>query len=230
MSRLAQASAYLRSNGLKIGGEILVNFALPFLIYDLCEPRFGEVHALLASSIPPTLWSLVEFARHRKVDAVSMLVLLGIALSLLAYVGTGSARMLQLREKLVTVVIGFLFLGSAAIGRPLIYELAKASLKRRQDHAELSRFETLRNDAFFRGSMMIITLVWGFGLIADAAVSIALVFTLSIRSYLLVGPFIGYATMGLLALWTFWFVRKRRREGDARRAAAAGEIAQHGIS
>jgi hypothetical protein len=230
MSRLTQAFDTLRSNGLKIGGEILVNFALPFLIYDLCEPRFGEVHALLASSIPPIVWSLIEFARHRKVDALSMLVLLGIALSLLAFVGTGSARMLQLREKLVTVVIGVLFLGSAAIGRPLIYELAKASLTRQQDHAELSRFETLRNDAFFRGSMMIITLVWGFGLIADAALSIVLVFTVSIRAYLVVGPIVGYATSGCLALWTFWFVRKRRREGDARRAAAAAEFPQQGIS
>jgi hypothetical protein len=38
---------------------------------------------------------------------------------------------------------------------------------------------------------------------------------------------LGYTTMGLLTLWTFWFVRKRRREGNARRAAAAEQELSH---
>ena len=221
MSRLTQAFDFLRENGVKFGGEILINFALPYLIYDLTQPRIGEVHALMASSGPPILWSIIEFARHRRVDAVSVLALLGIGLSLLAFVGTGSAKVLQLREKLVTVLIGAIFLGSAAIGRPLIYELAKASLVRQKDHEEVARFETLRNDSYFRGSMMIMTVVWGLGLIVDAAVSAALVFVVSVRAYLIINPVLGYGTMGLLTLWTFWFVRRRRREGNARRAAAA---------
>ena len=42
-----------------------------------------------------------------------MLELGGIVLSLLAFFGSGSARFLQLREKLVTVMIGLVFAGSA---------------------------------------------------------------------------------------------------------------------
>jgi hypothetical protein len=121
------------------------------------------------------------------------------------------------------VLIGAIFLGSAAIGRPLIYELAKASLVRQKDHEEVARFETLRNDSYFRGSMMIMTVVWGMGLIVDAAVSAALVFVVSVRAYLIINPVLGYGTMGLLTLWTFWFVRRRRREGNARRAARERE-------
>jgi hypothetical protein len=30
----------------------------------------GDVHALIASSGPPIAWSLVEFARQRRVDAI----------------------------------------------------------------------------------------------------------------------------------------------------------------
>jgi hypothetical protein len=83
------------------------------------------VRALLASSAPPIAWSLVEFARHRRVDALSVLVAAGIVLSLLAMIGGGGPKFLQLRENLVTGIIGLVFLGSA-----LIYQLARAGMRR----------------------------------------------------------------------------------------------------
>ena len=104
------------------------------------------------------------------------------------------------------------FLGSAAIGRPLIYQLARAGLKRRGS-SELESFEALRDNRMFKRSMMIMTLAWGFGLLADAAVSVS--------QYLLVGPILGYGTMGGLGLWTFWYAKRRRRLGEASRAAEA---------
>jgi hypothetical protein len=163
---------------------------------------------------------IAEFARHRRVDALSILVLLGIALSLLAFLGGGSVRFLQLREKLVTVVIGCVFLGSAAIRRPLIFELARASMIRKSS-SELQQFESLNANNYFRRTMTIMTLVWGFGLLADAAISVALIYTISIRDYLIAGPIVGYGTMGALALWTFFYARRQRRKGEARRAAEA---------
>jgi hypothetical protein len=204
----------------RIGREALVNLALPCLIYSLAQPRLGDANALIASSGPPILWSLVEFARHRKVDALSMIVLLGLGLSLVAFLGGGSVRFLQLREKLVTVFVGVVFLGSAAIGRPLMYELVRAFLARAND-PELRRVESLRNNSFFRAGMTIMTVVWGVGLLADAAVSIALLYVLSIQAYLVVNPILGYATIGSLTLWNLWFGRRMRRKGEARMAAQA---------
>ena len=108
-----------------------------------------------------------------------MLVLLGIGLSLLAMLGGGSVRFLQLREKLVTVIIGVVFLVSAAIGKPLMHELVRAFLARNND-PELTRVDSVRNESFFRAIMMTMTLVWGVGLLADAAVSVVLLYVLSI--------------------------------------------------
>jgi hypothetical protein len=191
--------------------EVLINIALPFLIYSLAQPRMGDVNALIASSSPPVLWSLIEFARHRKVDALSMLVVLGIALSLLAFWGAGSVRLLQLRERLVTVVVGFVFLVSAAIGRPLMYEIIRAFLARTND-PELQLVISLRNNSVFRKVTTIMTLVWGIGLLADAAASIALVYILPIRTYLIVNSILGYATIGSLTLWNLWFGRRQRQK------------------
>ncbi len=211
---------YLKANGVGLATEVAINFVAPYLIFGWAKPHWGEVDALIASGAPPIAWSLVEFARRRRVDALSILVLAGIALSLLAYIGGGGVRMLQLREKLVTGLIGCAFLISAAIRRPLIYELIHATLRRRGSD-ELDSFVARKDDPYFRRTMTVITLVWGLGLVAEAALAGALVFTMSVKQFLIVGPFVGNGAMGALSLWTFWYGRRQRRKGDARRAALA---------
>jgi hypothetical protein len=220
-SRLARAAAFLRAQGAMFAVEVLVNFVLPYVIFAALQPRWGDVSALLASSGPPIAWSILEFLRHRRVDALSLLVLLGIVLSVLAVFGGGSIVFLQLRERLVTILIALIFLGSAALGRPLIYELARATLARAQNTSDLERVTALRNDPHFRASMMTMTWIWGLGLLADGSAAIALVFLLPIRVYLIVNAILGYVTMGSLALWNVWYVRRMRRRGEARHAAAA---------
>lgn len=222
--RTAKALAWARQRGPGIALEIVVNFLLPILIFDYFKPRLGDVRALMASSGPPIVWSVGFLIVKRRLDAVSMLALAGITLSLLAYLGGGGVRFLQLREKLVTVTIGLVFLGSAAIRRPLIFYLARATIMRRSAK-EAEAFIALRDNAGFRRVMMIMTLVWGFGLLAEAAVSTVLVFVLSVHDYLIVGPVLGYGTMGALSLWTFLYARHARRRGEARRAAEAAQLA-----
>jgi hypothetical protein len=225
----ARILGYLRTNGAHLLGEALINFILPYLIYSYAEAPLGEVRALLASSAPPIAWSLVEFARNRRVDALSVLVLAGIALSLLAMLGGGGAKFLQLREKLVTGAIGLAFLVSALIGKPLVYELARANM-RRKSAGEAELFEALRVHAGFRRTMTVMTIVWGLGLVADVAVGVVLVLTLSIRTYLIVNPILSYGTMGALTLWTFLYGQRARRRGEARRAVLAGGTDTGGAS
>src|SRR5215469_3236031 len=100
--RLAAATAWVRARGGDFALEVLVNAVLPFVIYSLTDKQLGDVGALIASSVPPVLWSIVQFVRSRTVDALSLLVVTGIALSLLALLGGGGAKFLQLRENLVT--------------------------------------------------------------------------------------------------------------------------------
>ena len=97
--------------------------------------------------------------------------------------------------------MGLAFLLSAAIRRPLIYELARAGMVRKGD-AEAERMRGLVNDPLFRRSMTLMTMVWGLSLIADVAIAIVLVFTLSIRDYMIAGPITGYELLGGLGLWT----------------------------
>jgi hypothetical protein len=216
---ISRIIGFLRQSGGGIAVEALINFVLPYVIYDQAKPHLGEVNALIASSGPPIAWSLIEFARKRKVDFISMFVLLGIALSLLAMLGGGSVKFLQLRERMVTAAIGLAFVISVVVRRPLIYEFARASMRRNKS-AELDDFESRRDDPGFRHAMNVMTLVWGCGLMAEASVAALLVWNLTVKQYLIAGPILGYSVSGLLVAWTFLYVRKARARGEARRAAA----------
>jgi len=227
--RIARALSFVRERGVGVGLELLFNFLLPFLIYSYGEKPWGQVYALMASSAPPIIWSVIEFARRRKVDALSILVLAGIGLSLLAFIGGGGVRFLQLREKLVTALVGFIFLGSAAIGRPLIYQLARATIQRRNP-SELGQFEAMKDNVQFRRVMTLMTLVWGTGLVAEAAVAVVLVLTLSVRQYLIVAPIVGYGAFSALGLWSFLYGQSQQRKGRARRAAEAAKLSQDAAS
>ncbi len=210
----------------KVVFEALVNVAAPLAIYSLLQTRLGDAQALLAASGPPLAWSIIEFIWRRKLDAVALLVLTGIALSLLAFAGGGGVKALQLREKLVTGLIGLIFLGSVAIGRPLIYYLSRATISR-TSKAKAAQFETLRHDQAFRRAMLIMTLVWGFGLTAECALSIALTYVLSVKQFMVVGPVVGYGMLAVWTAWTIWFAR--RRIGPAMlEAQAQAEAKAHG--
>ena len=227
-SRLGGIWNWLRTSGAGVGLEVLINGVGPYVIYTLTQAQLGDVGALIASSVPPIAWSLLEFVRHRRVDAISLLVLSGIAFSLLALLGGGGAKFLQLRENLVTGAIGLLFLGSAAVRRPMFYYLARAGMSRNPP-TEGPAFDQIKDAPRFRRAMTVMTLVWGVVLIARTAVSAVLVFTLSIPNYLIAHPIVGYASMGGLALWTVWYTGRQRRLGMTERAArVAAEAAASG--
>jgi hypothetical protein len=183
--------------------ELAINLALPYIIFFHYQPILGDVRALIASSAPPILWSL----------AVSLFVITGIVLGLLAIVGGGSAKFLQLRENLVTGFIGIVFLGSALIRKPIIFELVRAVLGR-QSAERAAEFSKLSHNERFRAALKSLTIIWGVGLLAQTVLACVLVYVLTIRTYLLVSPLLTYATGGVLALVSSVYF-KRTRSGLA---------------
>jgi hypothetical protein len=210
----ASGQGWLTRQRIMFALELTVNVALPWLVYTLAKPHIGEVHAIMASAGPPMAWSLVEFARRRTFDAISVLVLGGIALSLIGYSLGGSPRLLLMRESLVTGLIGVVFLVSAGIRRPLIYVLANATMARRSA-AEAEEFRAAREQPGFRRTMTVMTLVWGCGFVAETCVRAVLVFSIPVSRFLIIAPILGYGTIGLLALWTFLYARRQEQRGEA---------------
>ncbi|MCC8401525.1 hypothetical protein LJ655_06380 [Paraburkholderia sp. MMS20-SJTN17] len=195
--------------------ELAVNFLLPWLAYRLALPRVGETGALIASAAPPLAWSAIELARFRRVDALSVMVVAGIVLSVAAMALGGSPRMLLLRESLVSGAVGVAFLLSLPMRRPLIFYLARATVAREMEGGA-AHFEALwRERPGLAIAMRTMTLVWGLGLTGETALRAWMALTWPIERFLVVSPFIGYGIYVGLALWTLWYRKTMRNRVDA---------------
>lgn len=191
--------------------ELAVNLLLPWVAYRLAHPHYGEVGGLIASAIPPVAWSIVELVRFRRVDALSAIVLLGIALSIGAMAFGGGPRVLLMRECLASGAIGVAFLATLFARRPLVFYLARATVARETPEG-VARFEMLWNERReFASAMRMLTAVWGIGLTADAALRAWLAATWPIERFLVVSPILGYSVFGGLLAWTFWYRTRMRR-------------------
>jgi hypothetical protein len=193
--------------------ELTVNIVLPWLVYTLLSPRYGDFVGLVASAAPPTLWSLYELLLFRMLDALSILVLAGIALSLLAVGLGGSPRMLMVRDNLFSVPIGLVFLISAATSRPVIYYLASAVFARNSPERRAAFEANWQRPAVLR-TLRITSAVWGAGLIAQGSLLAWMALTWPIGRFLILSPIIGYGTIAALALWTYLYQQAVRRRTE----------------
>ncbi|RDU99038.1 VC0807 family protein [Trinickia dinghuensis] len=202
--------------------EIVVNLFLPWLVYRLALPHLGSLGALYASAAPPLAWSLLEFAKVRRVDALSVLVLLGIALSILLMAVGGSPRILLVRESLVSGLIGVAFLLSLLRERPLVFYLARATLARQQADGG-DRFETVwRERPLLRANLRMMTAAWGAALTAETLLRCWLAWHWPVERSLAVLPIVSYGIYGVLMVWTLWMQKRMKaRERAAQQDAAA---------
>lgn len=190
--------------------DIAINFILPWLIYREVAPVWGETSALLASSVPPVIWSIVELIRFRRVDMLSLLVVLGIVLSLVAMLMGGSSKMILMRESLVSGLIGVGFLLSLVLPRPLMFYLARATAAR-QAVGAVERFELLWQQKGFRQAMQRMTWLWGSGLTLEMAVKALMAWYWPTERFLLLAPVVGYGIYGALFSLTFLMRGSLRR-------------------
>jgi hypothetical protein len=216
--------------------SVLFNFLLPWAVYRLTVPRLGEAHAIVATAVVPAVWSLAQFARSRKIDVMSALVLSWIALSLVMLALGGSPKILLFRESLITGLGGLVLIGSAMIGRPLMLLMVRYAFTSRSGLDAVlpsaigararAQLESYADKRWFQRVITATTVVFGLILVAETAVLCVLVFSLPTEKVLLVRPIIRNAAAALLLLWTFLFwlpaVRRGERE-DERNATKAEE-------
>ena len=187
--------------------DLCFNLAFPWVAYKIALPIWGEFGALLSSAVPPLIWSLVELARHRRLDALSILILSGIGLSLVALLLGGDQRILLVRESLVSGLIGVAFLASAILSKPLIYHLARATARRQGDE-DGSGFDDWWGHPDSQKMLRILSIGWGFGLTLEALLRGWLAWHWEAERFLMFSPIVSYGVIGLILLWTVWYRRK----------------------
>lgn len=164
--------------------------------------------------MPPLLWSAYELAKTRRLDAISIIVVASILFTVGATAMGGSARLIQIRDALVTGVVGIIFIFSLLLRRPIIFYLARATMARNTiEGAE--DFETIWSKPGVPKILRLLTAIWGVGLIAQTATMCWLAYIWPIGRYLLISPIIGYGIFGVLLIWSLWYLAQNGAAGRA---------------
>jgi len=188
--------------------EIFANFIAPYLVYQALDARWGDRDALILSAVPPLIWSGYELAKTRRLDAISVVVVASILFTLAATAMGGSARLIQIRDALVTGAIGVMFLVSLIFRRPIIFYLARATMSRKTADGE-AEYEAVWDLPGVPEVFRWLTVLWGFGLVAQTACMCWLAWVWPIPRYLLLSPFISAVIFGLLMVWSLFYISRR---------------------
>src|ERR1700722_16880786 len=132
---------------------------LPTLVFDVVGPLIAyyglkgaglsNVTALVLSGVLPAVRVIGGLILHRTVDAVGLLVLIGIAVGSTVGLVSHSAKLVLLEGIVPTAVFGIVCLGSLATARPLMFRFAVTFMgsdtKRGREFAEMWRYERFRH-------------------------------------------------------------------------------------
>ncbi len=199
---------------LRLAPELFANFIAPYLVYEALDAHYGDVVSLIASAMPPLLWSIYELIKTRRLDAISVIVVASILFTLTATAMGGSPKLIQIRDALVTGAVGVLFLLSLLMRRPVIFYLARAMMARNTEQGA-ANFERLWNKPGVPRLFFQLTAVWGLGLVLQTAMMCWLAWTWPIDRYLLLGPVIGYGIFGVLMAWSLWYMARKGTAGQS---------------
>lgn len=163
---------------------LLMDLVVPVVGYYLLRAAgLGPVTAVVLAALPTTAFLLQQAVRRRRFDAFGLFVLVLLALGTGVSFLTGSPRFLLAKGGWVAAVVGTGFLLSLLLARPLAFTLARAMLRRSPAGAKLrtptwdARWES---DPAFRRPWRVATVMWGLGLLGDAAARVTMAFTLPV--------------------------------------------------
>lgn len=155
-----------------LGLDVGVPVALYYLLTGL---GVGNTPALLAGGFVPftrSVWSLV---RKGTADYLAVMVAVLFLLSLVLVAFTGSTKVLLAKESFGTAMVGLWCLGSAWARRPMTFYTARPLLTQGRPLA-LQCWDRLgERSAAFRSIQRRLAILWGLGLLVDAAVRIGIV-------------------------------------------------------
>lgn len=192
----------------------------PLLVYSLLRGRgYSEVSALILSGIFPALGVALTVLRHRRLDAVGALVLLGILVGTVLGLASGNARLVLIEGSVPTGIFGLVCLGSLWTSRPLIYRFAIEFIG--PDSPKGREFQDLWQYPGFRRIFRLMTIVWGVAYLAEAAARVVIVEITSAGTALAISKVMPYTVAALLVAWMIAYGRHAKRKGERLAAASS---------
>lgn len=205
----------------QLGPRLFVAGVLPFVTYLLVRPHVdSDAIGLLIAAVFPAGDAVYRAVHERQLDVIAVFVLLALGIGAAgAAFFHGDALPLKLRETAITVPLGVACLVSLVVGRPLIWTLGRGIVVG-GDVAKAKDYDALRGEGDAQRLFRTLTVMWGIGLLAEAAVKVTLALVLPTSAFLAIAPpASGGCFVGLF--WATAVLVRRARAATAERSAAA---------
>lgn len=188
----------------------LYDIGLPVIAYFVAELLGASSYAaLLTGTVVSGLRVVWVAVRQRRLDpfAVFLLAVFGAGLAL-SFI-TGDPRFVLAKDSAMSCAAGLVLVGSCVIGRPLAYYAAQR-VARSAGGARYEQFQAAANTGTMRARWYRTSLVWGVGLLVDAAARIAAIYLLPIGAAANASQTLMLVVYGLLMVWTVQSAKKAR--------------------
>jgi hypothetical protein len=195
----------------------------PLLAYSLLRSAgMSAVAALVLSGVLPALGIVIGALADRRLDVIGVVVLAGLLVGTLLGLTSHNARLYLLEGSVPSAVFALGCLFSLRLRRPLIFRLAVEILgpdtRKGRDVTAAWRYPG------FRRAFQMLTVAWGAGYLAEAAIRVAIVITTSTGIALVCSKLIPYVFAVALSAWTLVYGEheKKKAEGLASSSVDAG--------
>jgi len=196
------------------GPRVVLRHALPNLVVGKAVPvalfvGFLELVGTTGALAIALVWSLGVMAQRkltgRTIPGLVLLSTVGLVARTLAALVTGSMVAYFLQPTITTALVGVAFAGSVALDRPLAERLARDFCP---FDAETAEHPMLR--LFF----LRLSLLWAVTSLLNAAVTLWLLLTQDVTTFVIIKSFMGPAfTTATLLIAVLWFRYRMRRAG-----------------
>jgi hypothetical protein len=194
-----------------------LSIAMPLIVIQVAlHHGVAPLYALAFATVFPLIEMVWELVTARHIGVIAIVSLVGIVVGFGLSFATGNAVFALLKDSVLTGTFGIVFLVSLATPKPLIFRL---NLDLAGDPAARAASEALWAIPAAQRSFRLITLVWGAGLLLEAATRVVGVFTLPLATATGLSPIIAVVVVGGLLVWTVLYAKARRAAAAARATA-----------
>jgi hypothetical protein len=185
-------------------GLLLWDAGLPVAAYYLLRAvGQNEKIALLAGTILAAARMIWVATGKRSFDGFAALLAAVLGIGLVLSTVTGDARFVLLKESFGTAAAALVLLASCAGRSPLVLVAVRAGSNR----AKRDEIDRLCADVPpFRRAFVLMTAVWGIGLLLESILRVPLVYLLPADLMAGLSVVLLLVVIGVLSAWTTWFV------------------------
>ena len=202
----------LRVLGRHAAPRIIEGTLIPLALFVVGLRVLGVWGAMIAGLVWLYAAIFVRLALHRRVPGVLVLGAITLTARTLVALASHSVLVYFLQPSLGTILVGAAFLLSVPLDRPLAARLAA-------DFCPLSL--EVRGNPHVRAFFRRISLLWAAAQMTNAALTIWLLFSQSVATFVLLRTVVSAGVMiSAIAVSTIWFLRSMSRHGIVVRMGA----------